>query len=1025
MFKKTVLVRALQIAFGATAMTMAITQPVMAQSNAAGNIFGTVDNPAGATVVVSSKETGLRRTVTPDASGRFQLTALPVGRYTVELTRNGAVANTTEVDVRIGQGADASFSSKAMQAVQVTGRRSRIDVSNTNSGTTFNARELAKLPVTPTVASIIQLAPNTTRGDSRYGDGNAPSFGGSAASENAFYINGFPVTNVLFQVGSSELPFGAIGQAQVLTGGFGAEFGRSTGGVVNISTKSGTNNWETGGSISWEPNSLRASQRNLYYPRTGAPENAGTDGTVYRWDQDNSFDRKIGNVYVGGPIIKDKLFFYANVERTKTEIEDTRQYADQPAAINTGWQEREDTTNRALVKIDWNISDNHRLEGTYILDDPKSDRKYYGFNYGSTERNGIAPLSHGSTQTGGAYYESYGPTPVAARVGAEIKILNYTGNLSDDVTLTAMIGNSMTEHVFAPVGYNPSLLQVVAPDSARIPGFSYIAPQTTTGSILTPGAFDEQKVMSLNLQWKAGDHTIRVGADKNDISSKAGTSRAGGGTWQYGRAVDPTQPIGPDVAAPIAGGGYGAQGYYVQRVITSGVSTPSVDQSAQYIEDSWQVHKDVLVKLGLRNEQFTNYNGDGQAYVSQRHQLAPRLGATWDVMGDSSLKVFGNLGRYHLQMPTNVAVRAAGASLFTREYFAYTGIDPATGAPTGLTPLSGVTSTNNEFGQSRDPRTVAAIGMDSLYQDELIVGFERAYSPSLNFGAKVTYRKLQSAIDDFCDSRPFQKWGIENGIEGAADYASSCFLFNPGEDNTFNVDYGSGRLTEVPLSAADLGYPKVKRTYAALDLFAEHPLRNGWYGKINYTFSRNAGNTEGQTRSDSGQADVSTTAVWDEPELSLYSNGLLPNDRKHQIKAYGFYQLNDQLSVGGNLLIASGRPKNCIGNLPDEYYEANNPATGYNSEFFFCDNKPAPRGSRGRMPWDTRLDLNVVYAPAILKGLQLKLDVFNVFNRQVGQNMTEDYNTDAATTVNALYGGIVSYTSPRQLKLTAEYNYRF
>ena len=54
---------------------------------------------------------------------------------------------------------------------------------------------------------------------------------------------------------------------------------------------------------------------------------------------------------------------------------------------------------------------------------------------------------------------------------------------------------------------------------------------------------------------------------------------------------------------------------------------------------TWQATSKIIIKAGLRNEQFTNYNGDGQAYVSQRHQLAPRLGATWDVMGDSSLKV--------------------------------------------------------------------------------------------------------------------------------------------------------------------------------------------------------------------------------------------------------------------------------------------------------------------------------------------------------------------------------------------------
>jgi hypothetical protein len=1010
MLRKTVIARALTIAFGTATLMAGVVQPVMAQSNASGNIFGQVDSPAGASISVENKETGFKRTAQPEAGGRFQLTSLPVGHYTVQLIREGKVAGTTEVDVQIGQGVNASFTA-AVQAVQVTGRRSRIDVSNTNSGATFTAKELAKLPITPSVASIIQLAPNTTRGDSRYGDGNAPSFGGSAASENAFYINGFPVTNVLFQVGTSELPFGAIGGAQILTGGFGAEFGRSTGGVINISTKSGTNTWEVGGSISAEPNSLRASAKNIYYGVNGQP----TDGKLYRWNKDNSQDNTIANVFVGGPIIKDKLFLYANIERTKTDIDSTRVNAD-TTTPNTGWEQRRDTINRGLVKVDWNINDNHRLEATYINDDPKSDRSYRSFDY--------ATQVHGNTQTGGAHYESYGPTPVAARVGAEIKILNYTGNLSDDVTLTAMIGNSTTEHVFNPVGYNPTLFQVTAPAIARIPGFAYNSAQTTTGNILTDGAQDKQKVMNLNLQYKVGDHTLRAGMDQNKISSVAGTSRAGGGTWVYAFTSTPNVPINPGIAAPAANGGYGTQGYYVSRALSSGVSTPSVDQAAQYIEDSWQATSNIILKAGLRNEQFTNFNGDGQPYVSMRHQLAPRLGATWDALGDSSLKVFGNLGRYHLQMPTNVAVRAAGASLNTSEYFTYSGVDPTTGAPTGLKSLGPVYSANNEFGQSKDPRGVAAQNMDSLYQDELIVGFERAYSQNLNFGAKVTYRKLKSTIDDFCDQRPFDKYAADHGITN--NFVFNCALFNPGKDNDFLVDYagdGVSKLTPVHLTAAELGYPEVKRSYAALDLFAEHPLRNGWYGKVNYTLSRNSGNTEGQTRSDSGQADVSTTAVFDYPELTLYSDGLLPNDRKHQIKAYGFYQFTDEFSVGGNLLVASGRPKNCIGNLPESYYLADNPAAGYGSEFFFCNGKPAPRGSLGRMPWDTRLDMNVAYSPKYLKGLILKADVFNVFNRQVGQNQTEAYNNGSS--VSALYGNVISYTAPRSVKLTAEYSYKF
>ncbi|HEX8604003.1 MAG TPA: carboxypeptidase regulatory-like domain-containing protein, partial [Pseudoduganella sp.] len=246
---------------------------------------------------MKNTDTNASRTAPVDASGNFRVTSLPIGNYTVTLQKGGSSVGTTQLEVLAGQGTEATFATSGIQAVQVTGRRSRIDVSTSNNGATFTAKELARLPIQPSVASIIQLAPNTTKADSRYAAG--ASFGGGGASENAYYINGFPVTNPLTQLGASELPFGAIAQAQVLTGGFGAEFGRSVGGVVNITTKSGTNTWEAGGTASIEPKSWRASYKDLYYGNTGAERNAATDGTLYRRFNNRQRTEKIYGAYVG------------------------------------------------------------------------------------------------------------------------------------------------------------------------------------------------------------------------------------------------------------------------------------------------------------------------------------------------------------------------------------------------------------------------------------------------------------------------------------------------------------------------------------------------------------------------------------------------------------------------------------------------------------------------------------------------------------------------------------------------------
>jgi len=1023
MLRKTVIARALTLAFSTAALSVALVEPVMAQSNAAGNIFGLVDNPAGATVNLLNTDTGAKRSIAPEANGRYLVTALPPGHYKVELVRDGKVTNTTEVDVLIGQGVDASFSAKAMQSVQVTGRRSRIDVSNSNNGATFTAKELARLPIAPSVASIIQLAPNTTRADSRYSAG--ASFGGGGASENSYYINGFPVTNPVTQLGASELPFGAIGQAQVLTGGFGAEFGRSVGGVVNITTKSGTNTWEAGGQISWEPDSLRATYKDIYYAKTGASENSTTDGTLYRQNSNRQRTEKIFGAYVGGPLIKDKLFMFLSAEGRKYDQE--RVNPQGTSGIRTsaslgaaGYEKTQDKIERYMAKFDWNITDDHRVEATLIGDEGKSDRQLYAYTYPTATTGGVV-----GKQTGSQHYKNN--ADFSPSVGAEVQILRYTGNFTDDLTVTALYGQSRmpVENRYDPVGSAPAdVWQITAPSNARAPGLNYSSPQVLTGSVDNPESLSKIRSARLDLEYKLANHTIRAGFDNNTLdSSQIGQTYGGGGIWVYAKANNPNAPIafGPQRVSPASGGGLGTQGYYVSRRLFDSVTDASSKQDARYIEDRWQANKDLLVTVGLRQEGFKNINGDGETFLEVKDKLSPRFAAAWDVNGDASFKVFGSAGRYALQIPTHLAVRGASRSTLTRQAFTYTGTDQY-GQPTGLVQLSNVYSVNNELGQAKDAKTVTAQDIEATYQDELTLGFEKAWSPELNFGAKVTYRKLKATIDDFCDARPFERYAAAHNINTDNWAGFSCASFNPGRDASFLVDFAGtqSNYTTVNLTKADLGFDKPKRTYAALDVFAEHPYRNGWYGKINYTLARSKGNTEGQTKSDNGQTDVAATSTWDNPELMVNAYGRLPNDRKHQIKAYGFYEVTPEWSLGGNFLAASGRPKNCLGWNPDTPGEVD-----YGSIYFYCDGKTVPRGTKGDLPWDVRLDMNVAYRPSFLKGLTFKVDVYNVANKQVAQNIDEIYNVSSTTDVSPTYGRVLSYTQPRSVKLSAEYNYRF
>lgn len=1031
--------RALPLAFSA-----ALVQSAMAQSNAAGTIYGKVDGAAGSSVVVRNLETNLQRRATPDAAGRYSVTALPVGRYQVDVMKGETVVKSSAVEVLLGQGVDASAAAgdAGMQSVRVSAVRRRIDVSTTNNGAVFSAKELARLPIRPSVDAIIQLAPNTTRADDRYA---GASFGGAGASENAYYINGFPVTNPITGLGASELPFGAVAQAQILTGGFGAEFGRSIGGVVNITTRSGGNRWEAGAMASVEPAKTRARFNDFYYADTGFYP-ASTDGALRQRREDNRRSEVRLGAFAGGPLVKDRLFMFLALEQNKIAREQVARPTNggANALAKWGFGELDDTITRHLAKVDWNITDNHRMEWLSVGDDNKLDAKYYGYNYATRAR--------GTTVNSGEHYRN---DPLTTQgVGADFHQLKYTGTLTENLTLTAMHGRLTSRHANTFDGYDvfdlsSAVAQVsllsICPSTVVGHPLNCVNNQPLNGTIMPKGGKDTVKNSRLDLEWKVGDHSIRVGADKVDLlNENTGFITAGGSIWRYYQQANPTRAsllpgTGAEVAVAVAGDGpLAAQGYWVRQSIFSSATPVASQQTSQFIEDKWQITGKLLLSLGLRDEQFKNINGDGITFLEMKNQISPRLGAAWDVNGDSTLKVFATLGRYYLQVPSSIGVRGAARSLNTSQGFSFTGMD-ANGAPTGLKALTTPFSTNKEYNQYKDPNVVSARDLKPNFQDEMTVGVERAFSPGLILGAKATYRKLRSTLDDLCDSRPVEEYFKAHPEFDTSRYGGfGCATFNPGEDNVFLVDLNdtvpalAGKhYTTVALSAAQIGIDKARREYTAVDLFAEHPVRNGWYGRVNYTWSRSKGNTEGQTRSDNGQSNPGATTTWDTRELPHHAYGLLPNDRTHQIKAFGFYELSPVLTVGANALVASGRPKSCFGNYPRI-----DPLHDYQASYHYCGggqtvapnvkapNVAVPRGTLGKLPTDVRLDLNLVYRPPRVDGLALRMDVFNVFDRQVVQRVNETYNS-STNIVNPEYGRVMSYANPRAVRFTVEYAVKF
>jgi hypothetical protein len=317
-------------------------------------------------------------------------------------------------------------------------------------------------------------------------------------------------------------------------------------------------------------------------------------------------------------------------------------------------------------------------------------------------------------------------------------------------------------------------------------------------------------------------------------------------------------------------------------------------------------------------------------------------------------------------------------------------------------------------GEIPDAESIVDQDLDPMYQDEYIIGYQAMINEDWSWGIKGTQRKLNGAIDDMT---------IDGWIEKTYGYSPSSSLYvlgNPGEDMTVKVDTtGNGDYEMVTIPGDELGYPKASRTYNAIDLNLSRSWADDWMLNVTYTWSQSYGNTEGLVKSDNAQTDAGLTQDFDFPVLMDGSDGYLPNDRRHMFKVFGAYQLTENLTVGANVSIESGRPLNKFGigspyGIPDygdTYYTMNEDGTySWN-----------PRGSAGRTDWVYRLDLSASYNWEITNDIDviLKANIYNVFNSSASIRKYEYYESGAPGHLDPDYGTTTAYQTPRYVEFSA------
>ena len=285
-------------------------QPAVAQTTTS-TIEGVIKDSqgsvvSGAQVVVKSEALGIERTATSDADGYYRVTALPAGNYSLTISHTGFATRTFEnieltlnrtlkVDIPLEVGA-------VQEQVDVIESAQLLNPTSASTGATITPQQIREMPTNGrNYLDLMQLVPGVVisrRSD--VGSDNATPVLGERSGNNNFLIDGQPNKDTFTGGAASQFNQETIAEFQVLTAGFRAEFGQASGAIVNVITKSGGNELHGLASIFFRNNAFDTSN--------SLDPNADDAPFLQRWD---------GSVALGGPIVKDKFFFFGSAERIR------------------------------------------------------------------------------------------------------------------------------------------------------------------------------------------------------------------------------------------------------------------------------------------------------------------------------------------------------------------------------------------------------------------------------------------------------------------------------------------------------------------------------------------------------------------------------------------------------------------------------------------------------------------------------------------------------------------------------------
>jgi len=932
--------------------------PAVAQEQR-GVIEGVVKDASGAVlpgVTIEAKAaSGAVLTTVSDTSGLYRFPSVAPGTYTLTASLSSFTSKTSD-PIRVGLGQVKAFDftltpAGVTETVTVTALSPLVDVRQPARQTNIRSEQVELLPKGRDFTTLVTQAP---------GANNEPKLGGlsidgASASENRFIIDGIETTDL--RTGTSGTPLIAdfIEEVQVKSSGYTAEYGGALGGVINVLTKSGTNNLSGSASFQFQGSALAGERRPTL--RRNLTNDAIAEYITYPKDDETRIEPGFS---IGGPISLNRAWFYGTYQPAVTTIERnvSPQSAGNPDARSTS-EDQKLQVQYANANITSQLSNNMRSRVSFNNSWSRTGGllpSLPGTDLASTDYTKISTFPNWSL-SGNMDWTASPRFFVGFRAGYRSADQHDT-NVTEQVRVIFASGNNL-----AIPGVPANLRQ--ATGFQNIPTNSKVVrDQQTRAYLQADGTWFGQM---------AGNHQVKVGVSfdrtGNNVDSGETRNRV---QLRWDRNL---------------GGQRGTYGYY--QVRSNGVdpkrgfiTTGNIHSNLVgfFIQDAWTIGDRLTINAGIRTERerVPNYVTGNDPLTGQtipdfgvefdfKDKFAPRLGAAYDINGDGRWKAFGSWGVFYDIFKLELPRGSFGGDRWLEYYYALDTFDWTTlvsGAncppacsgrlirgPIDFRHVSGVFDPAHPTDGGVDP------DLKPMKMQEATAGLEHQLNDKMALSVRYVHKQVDRGIED----------------AGALDAQQNeiYIIANPG----FNL---------TALAAPGVPYPKAVRDYDSVEFGFDKRLADNWYLRSSYMWSRLWGNYSGLSQSDeNGRTSPNVGRVFDYPLMMFQDGGqpvygLLPTDRTHQFKTQFIYQFDFGTSVGLNQFIASGLPVTReIG-----IYPPNNLPVQY-----------LGRGSDGRTPTFSQTDLLVQHNFRIgPRGLQVFLNVLNLFNQDTAVGRFSTYH---------------------------------